>query len=122
MSGIDVTFTLATTIDDVTFGVTHGDSECIKHRDIPDSFSESNPAVCTAKSNRGGDCFEVTAKIHVYIWSDTDETDQLVEFKMFNDCNHDYWIVDVLSIVQGYNLNYDNPEENQYTLTLANDQ
>lgn len=123
MSGIIVDFTLETTIADTTFYVSNDKTDCLEHKDVPTTFSESDPAECSANAKRGGNrCSQVPSKIHVYIWSDEEEKDQLVEFRLVNDVDHDYWIVDVKSIVQGYNLNYDNPSQNQYILTLENNQ
>lgn len=118
-----VDFTLQSSVEGTEFYVSSGDSQCVDDVDIPSSsFSDTSPLAGSVSGKSSSNCSNSDKRIHVYIWADDDQTDLLVDLKLYKKYYEDHWKIDVPSIVQGYNLNYSHPGTDKYVFTLASDQ
>ncbi|MEM7584083.1 MAG: hypothetical protein AAF560_11920 [Acidobacteriota bacterium] len=114
-----VKFALTTSIERTTFYVTNGDSECIEDKDIPTVFSELSPGKGYATANSGGDCAFKDSHIHLYIWADEEETEQVSDIKLYEKNSTNKWEVDVEHTADSYNIKPTKEKDNEYEIEVT---
>ena len=116
-----VHFTLATDIQNTTFYITYGDTNCLESKSVPESITASDPGSGKAQARNTGNCAYKNSKIHLYFWADPDHSEQLVKMKFVDPAGSDYWTPAIQYVADSYGLQVVQNDVNQFTRTLSSD-